>query len=96
MYPFERVASALRADLEEGRLAAGDVLPSEPELARRFSVARMTVRNALTLLEDEGWLVRRKGARTVVARRSERRSLESDLVEIKDLLKQILEKLEGS
>jgi DNA-binding GntR family transcriptional regulator len=94
VYPFERVAAELRADIESGRLGAGDVVPSEPELARRFAVSRMTVRNAIKALENEGLILSRQGARTVVTDSGrEPVSLESDLAEIKAMLAEILRRL---
>jgi GntR family transcriptional regulator len=44
-----------------GRLAAGERLPPERELARRFRVSRMTVRHALASLERRGLVARRVG-----------------------------------
>ncbi len=41
-------------------------LPSETELATRFGVGRATLRDALTRLESEGLILRRKGADTIV------------------------------
>ena len=38
------VAEALRDDLAQGRFRPGDRLPSESDLAARFSVHRHTVR----------------------------------------------------
>jgi GntR family transcriptional regulator len=44
----------------------GLALPGEPALARRLGVGRATLRDALTRLETEGLILRRKGADTVV------------------------------
>jgi DNA-binding GntR family transcriptional regulator len=44
----------------------GLALPSEPKLASRLGVGRATLRDALTRLEAEGLILRRKGADTVV------------------------------
>src|SRR5262245_23517656 len=42
--------------MSRGGLAPGNRLPSELDLARRFGVARKTVRRALSYLQDEGFL----------------------------------------
>ena len=42
--------------------APGSRLPSEAEVANRFSVSRMTARSAIQLLVNEGKIVRRQGA----------------------------------
>ncbi len=60
-----RVAKALRQDLRINPVANGQ-LPSEPELAEQFGVSRGTVRQALTILEREGFILRRQGAGTYV------------------------------
>lgn len=57
----------LIADLEPG-----DAAPSERELVARFGVARMTVRQALDALVQEGLLQRSPGRGTFVARRTPR------------------------
>lgn len=48
-------------------LSAGDKIPSERELCERFSVSRMTVRQAVDALVNEGLLVRQQGKGTFVA-----------------------------
>jgi len=44
----------------------GEQIPSETELAKMFSVTRMTVRQAISLLIQEGLLYRKRGAGTFV------------------------------
>ena len=45
---------------------SGLALPGEVELAQRLGVGRPTLRDALTRLEAEGLILRRKGADTIV------------------------------
>lgn len=45
---------------------SGLVLPGEPKLASQLGVGRATLRDALTRLEAEGLILRRKGADTIV------------------------------
>ena len=49
-----QVAEQLRSSILDGRRAAGERLPSEPDLARELGVSRSTLRDALRALEDEG------------------------------------------
>ena len=56
---YHRVYTALRQQLLEGRHPPARPMPGEPQLARTFGVARVTVRRALQQLEAEGLVVRR-------------------------------------
>jgi GntR family transcriptional regulator len=60
---------ALREILEEllGSLPPGAALPSERELAERYGLARMTVRNEIERLTAEGSVYRLQGRGTFVA-----------------------------
>ncbi len=49
----ERVSSSLRLDVTEGRLGPGDRL-KDLDLAVRFGVSRLTIRESLRLLAAEG------------------------------------------
>lgn len=55
------IGDTLRMKIESQELVPGDRLPSERELVEEFDVARMTVRHALELLQDEGIIERRRG-----------------------------------
>jgi GntR family transcriptional regulator len=54
-------------DLVES-LPEGAMLPPERDLARRWHVARMTLRRAMDELVDDGLLIKRQGAGTFTAR----------------------------
>lgn len=64
---YQRIQSTIVKRLEMGLLKPGDVVDSERELARIHGVCLMTARHALTGLEREGLVVRRRGAGTFVA-----------------------------
>lgn len=57
------IANQIRSLIREGRLKAGDRLPSERELCERFLVSRVTVREALRVLEANGLVDIKVGAR---------------------------------
>jgi len=61
---YLQLAERIRAQISVGALAMGDRLPSEGELATTWGLSRATVREALRLLEEEGWVTRiaRRGA----------------------------------
>ena len=57
----EQVARRLTDAIILGVLTLGERLPSEQELARRFGVALITVREALVILRDAGQVQTRRG-----------------------------------
>ena len=57
----EQVAQRLTDGIVLGVLIAGERLPSEPELARRFGVALITVREGLGILREAGLVETRRG-----------------------------------
>ncbi|WP_022879736.1 PLP-dependent aminotransferase family protein, partial [Microbacterium sp. B19] len=62
-----QLTQGLRVAVVEGRLAAGETLPSTRALADDLGVARGTVVAAYETLVGEGYLLASPGARTVVA-----------------------------
>lgn len=56
------IVEQIRELIRQGRLVAGDRLPSERELAQRFGVSRVTVRDALRALEATGLVEIKVGA----------------------------------
>ena len=74
----EQVAQRLTDGIVLGVLRAGERLPSEPELARRFGVALITVREGLGILREAGLVETRRGREGgsfVVADDADHRSL---------------------
>ncbi len=62
---YEDVAQTLEREIRQN-LACGDYLPSEAELAKRFSINRHTLRRAVDQLVDAGMLLRQQGKGTLV------------------------------
>jgi len=59
----EEIFERIRTAIVEGRLRPGDRLPPERELTERFGVSRVSVRDALRILEASGLVEIRVGAR---------------------------------
>jgi GntR family transcriptional repressor for pyruvate dehydrogenase complex len=58
----ELVVQRIRRAIHLGDYLPGDRLPSEREIAERLEVSRETVREAIKVLESEGYVVSRRGA----------------------------------
>src|ERR1700730_17187572 len=63
---YRKVAEDIKAAIAAGGYAVGTRLPSESELAERYSVSRGTIRQAFAALRADGVIASRRGARRVV------------------------------
>ena len=63
---YRKVADDIKDAIAAGGYAAGTRLPSESELAERYSVSRGTIRQAFAALRADGVIASRRGARRVV------------------------------
>src|SRR4051812_12176242 len=70
---YEQLWSRLVTDVAQGRLKPGDALPSEPVLAEQLNLARSTVRQALSKLEQHGLVRRVPGKGTYIHEDAQRR-----------------------
>lgn len=64
---YIRIHNQIKRDIEKHVYKVGDRIPAERQLAVKFGVSRMTLRQAIKTLEDEGILERRLGSGTYVA-----------------------------
>jgi GntR family transcriptional regulator len=64
---YYQLQEILKEHIESGTWRPGDMLPSEPELARRYGVSRVVVRQALAILQDDRQVIRVQGRGTFVA-----------------------------
>ena len=65
---YLQVASVLRRRIRDGHWAVGDKIATLEELEREFSVARVTVRQAIDLLQGEGLVKSFQGRGTYVTK----------------------------
>lgn len=63
---YAELASTLVKDIVEGRRVVGSLLPTEHELAELHSVSRHTVRASLKMLQDLGYISRKKSVGTII------------------------------
>lgn len=99
---YAQLAELLRRQIGEAVWREGDRIPSQSELAERFDVARVTVRQAIALLEQEGLLASRRGRGTFVLAvpgAGRRLSVQTSLQRLVDMLRgdepQLLNLTEG-
>jgi GntR family transcriptional regulator len=63
---YQQLADLLREQIETGVLAPGAFVPSESSLMQEYALGRPAVRNAVSVLRQEGLVVSARGARTQV------------------------------
>ena len=59
---YEQIYEYIRGEIRTGKLLAGERLPSTRQLAASLKIARTTVELAYEQLEEEGYLVIRRGS----------------------------------
>lgn len=62
-----RVVSALRTEIETGRLQPETRLPTEHQLAERLNVSRSVIREAVAQLKSDGVLIARRGSGSYIS-----------------------------
>lgn len=68
----DEVATAIMEAIENGQLSAGDRLPTEFDLSKRFGVARTVVREAISLLRYDGIVDSRRGVGAFISDKQQR------------------------
>lgn len=56
--------------IEEGEYLPGEMMPSEREMAKKYGINRMTVKNAVNALVEKGYLYRVQGKGTFVKKKN--------------------------
>ena len=66
---YHQLEGVLKAEIESGRWHAGEKIPTESQLVESFGVSKITVRQALEQLVDQGYVRREHGRGTFVSHR---------------------------
>ncbi|EUJ27586.1 HTH-type transcriptional repressor yvoA [Listeria grayi] len=74
---YIQIQNDIKQKIEEGYWQVGTAIPAERQLAEMFNVSRMTVRQAIQGLVDDGVLQRRVGAGTFISERKLTERLEA-------------------
>jgi GntR family transcriptional regulator, arabinose operon transcriptional repressor len=70
---YEQIGNDIRERIVRGELKPGERIETHHELAKRYNVSLITVKNALATLINEGFLFSRAGKGTYVAERQSRK-----------------------
>uniref|UniRef100_A0A7V3REB9 GntR family transcriptional regulator n=1 Tax=Mesoaciditoga lauensis TaxID=1495039 RepID=A0A7V3REB9_9BACT len=63
---YHQIYRIMKEEIEKGVFQSGDYLPSEEELAKIYDVSRLTLRQALRKLCEEGIIEKKKGKRSKI------------------------------
>ncbi len=66
---YEQIYQNLHDKISKEEIGSGELFPSERELAEKFGVSRMTVRQALNTLKKEGLIYHERGIGAFVSKR---------------------------
>ena len=64
---YLQLKNKVKKDIRTGLLKPGDKLPSEMQMQKEYNMSRVTVRNAMTELEVEGYIIKVQGKGSFVA-----------------------------
>ena len=64
---YQQIFEEIKSAIEAGEYAPKERIPSEPELAEKYGVSRITVRRAVEELCVEGYLIKQQGRGTFVS-----------------------------
>ncbi|MEY9140792.1 GntR family transcriptional regulator [Mammaliicoccus lentus] len=64
---FLQIADMIKDDLVEGLLSEGEQIPSTTELSNFYNINRATAQKGITLLVDEGIVVKKRGIGVFIA-----------------------------
>ena len=64
---YIQLADKIRQEIREGKINPGDKLMSESEMVKYYQIGRLTIREALSVLVNEGLLIKHHGKGTFCA-----------------------------
>ena len=74
--------------IESGKLSPGDSLPSEGKMTETFDTSRDTIRKAMTLLEQNNYILKSRGKESVVLERLQEESTDAKMFSYLELYSQ--------
>lgn len=83
---YIQIHNKIKQTIESGQWKIGDRIPAERDLAVQFGVSRMTLRQAVQTLVDEGILERHVGSGTFVARQKVQEKMSSGVTSFTEII----------
>jgi len=87
---YYQLENVLREKITSGTFPPGERLPTEIELIEAYGVSRITVRQALSALTEEGLIERQQGRGTFVANRRSRKGRFSGTIHLTGSLDELI------
>ena len=84
---YQQLSEKIKQQIADGKLKAGDKLMTEAEFSQHFEVSRITVRKAIELLADDGFVVRKQGIGTFVAEKKLHRVVDNQIISFTEMSK---------
>ena len=63
---YYQLKNIIKTDIENGTLKTGDTIPTEMEIMSHYNISRFTVRQAISELVNEGYMLRKTSKGTFV------------------------------
>ena len=89
---YEQIIAQIKAEVIEGRMTAGDALPSVRTLSRELKISALTVKKAYDNLEEEGLIVTVHGKGSFIASANQELLMEERRKELEKELEAAVQK----
>ena len=89
---YEQIVAQIKAEVIEGRMTAGDALPSVSALSRELKISALTVKKAYDNLEEEGLIVTVHGKGSFIAAANQELLMEERRKELEKELEAAVQK----
>ena len=89
---YEQIIAQIKAEVIEGRMTAGDALPSVRTLSRELKISALTVKKAYDNLEEEGLVVTVHGKGSFIAAANQELLMEERRKELEKELEAAVQK----
>lgn len=87
---YEQIAGRIKAMVMEGKLKAGEMLPSVRTMAKELKISALTVKKAYDFLEEEGFVVTVHGKGSFIAEHNQNLMMEERRKETEAALEQVI------